>query len=409
MRASLFLPIVTAAMVSATTAFAEPVKIAIMADRELHPSITVRQETDELGRLRYTSIDEDSITIVPLAYGKCGRNYRVRNAFISNFFEPYHGGYASSLEVFPPGDFWTRNFPVNTSKRTFGPHFEFLEIPTFWLTDRLTQFGEQTVAQTAEALGTSLAQERAKTFVIPFEIRLAFYMNCRRYVGSSEKTFTKSVRSNFLIIPEFVGATSEGAGGFIPPLDPDDQPPTTIPVGEELTERIRIDSASLLILPEEREMSCRLHLSTTFRTSRPTTVTYQLVDALGGRSPEFQVDVDHTGVAFASHEVDLEASGANVISFEAFTAEENAAGPGFGGVLQDEPSDRERGYYRIETIQPHRMFSNIAGYNLDECVAEGGIQSFVFEAFIVDDPSGKGEEPGDSYPKPLLPKPRLYP
>ncbi|MDH3668988.1 MAG: hypothetical protein OEN23_18880 [Paracoccaceae bacterium] len=404
----MFLPIVAAAAISATPAIAKPVNTAIMADRELHPTITVRQETDELGRLRYSRIEEDFITIVPLAYGKCGHNYRVRRAFISNWFAPYDGGYDSSLEVFPSGDFWSRNFPVNTSKRTFGPHFEFLEIPTFWLTDSLTQFGEQTVAQTAGALGTSLTQERAKTFAVPVEIQLSFYMICRRYAGSSDKSFTKSVRSTFLIIPEFVGATSSGSGGLIPVPDPGEQPSSPIPVDGGLTERVRVESASLLILPEEKELSCRLHLSATFRTTGSATVTYQLVDALGARSPEFQVDVDHAGVAFASHEVDLEASGTNVMSFEAFTVGENAEGPGFGGVLQDEPSDRERGYYRIETIQPHRTFSNIAGYNLDECVAEGGFRNLVFEAFIVDDPKRIGEEPGDLYSKPLLPKPRRY-
>jgi hypothetical protein len=138
-----------------------------------------------------------------------------------------------------------------------------------------------------------------------------------------------------------------------------------------ITTGVRIDGNSLMILPEERPGSCRLHLSGTFRTSGATTVTYRLLDHLDAASAIRSVSVDQSGVAFVSHEVDLVEPDDQTLDLTLTVGAGNKGNDTKGsGDLQLEPTSRVRGFYQIETIKPHLTMSNFAGFNLDECEAE---------------------------------------
>jgi hypothetical protein len=208
-------------------------------------------------------------------------------------------------------------------------------------------------------------------------------MTCRRYFGGNDHII-KTHDRKFPLMVTYRGATADGPA-IVLNLDPPEQPVPPIPFGE-LTDRIRIEQAHLMIIPDDRPDTCGMFLSASFRTSGPTVITYRIVDAAGARSPVHDVGVGPTRAAFVSHEIDFsEGSGATI----GFTAADNPAQPGgiaFGSSLVDVPSDNLRGYYRIETIAPHRSASNIVSYNLEDCSGEEGPGAWVFDAVVLGDP-----------------------
>jgi hypothetical protein len=164
---------------------------------------------------------------------------------------------------------------------------------------------------------------------------------------------------------------------------PPEQPSVPIPLGE-LTQGVRIEQAHLSILPSNDD-ECGFHLSGVFETSGPTRVTYRLVDAQGAQSPVFHVDVDHSNVGFFSRRIEF-APGTGQTLGLSLTPGSSPSPPGstaFSGSFVDVPNDRLQGYYRVETIEPHRSQSNIVSYNLADCTGSEGPRNPNFAVGVV--------------------------
>ena len=269
-----------------------------------------------------------------------------------------------SVELSPPSFPEITDFTVNPDKRTFGPHFAQMDLPIAWLAEVLSKIGEDLVDTTAATLGITANELRRQDWGGLIDLPLAFFVACRAPAESPTKQWHKSTLGWFPLQVTFKGAEN------LVVSDPDSGSTPKIPE-DGITTGVRIDGNSLIIVPEERPGSCRLHLSGTFRTSGATTVTYRLLDHLGAASPLQSVGVDQSGVAFVSHEVDLVEPDNQTLDLKlAVGAGNKRDDMKASGDLQQEPSTRIRGFYQIETIKPHRTKSNFAGFNLDECEAE---------------------------------------
>lgn len=379
---------------------ARPVETAVLInDPNFVPELTVVQEVNDFGQLHYARIIEEDMHLEAWLKGRCGLNWRIQSAALRS--PPICNGDLSGeanqvIEVCPssgdemddddesPG--WTMDFEVNQDNMTFGPREAHLEqVPTAWLTRRLARIGDELITELAELSGNSPQFVRSLDLRIPVDLGVTFWMTCRRFAGNNDHA-TKTHTRDFPLYVTYRGASADGLPFEIDP-EPPEQPRQPIPFGE-LTDRIHIEQAYLMILPDDTPDTCGMFLSGTFRTSGPTVVTYQIVDALGARSAQHEVTVDQSGVAFVSHELDFaEGTGATI----GFTAADDGDtdpqdGIAFGTSLLDVPSDNLRGYYRIETLSPHRSSSNIVSYNLGDCTAEQGPRTPVFDAVVLGDP-----------------------
>jgi hypothetical protein len=360
---------------------AAPVYSAFLlnTDPDVVPELTVVQEPNAFALPRYARILEEHVPIKAWMKGTCGTNWRVQSAELSSLHEDYSGDsplFAPGSGMADPGpENWSISFAVNQDHRTFGPHVADLEqVPTEWLTHRLTAAGEELIISLAETTGLTPKLLRAQDLETTFDLGLTFWFKCRRYAGNNDWAI-KTVRAYF---PLQVTYRAHSGGGTL------GQPPQPMTF-DDLTTGTRIDHVHLLMFPDETPDSCAMVLNGAFRTSAPTVVTYQFVDARGARSALRQVSVDESGFATVMHEVDFTEGTGETIGFTTLDPP-SPSGIAFGSSLVDLPSDNLRGYYRIETISPHRSLSNIVSYNLRDCTAEQGPTSFFFNVALWADP-----------------------
>lgn len=361
---------------------AQPVYSAFLLnmDPELVPKLTVVQEPNDFGLPRYARILEEHMPLKAWMKGTCGANWRVQSAKLSSYHEDYSGESAIFATGSGLGDqpgHWSLSFAVNQDNRTFGPHVADLEqVPTEWLTDKLMAAGEELVLSLAETTGLTPKLLRAQDLETELEFGLTFWFKCRRYLGDNDHAI-KTVRTYFPLHLTYRGHTGGGTLG---------QPPRPMTFSD-LTTGTRIDQVHLLMFPDQTPESCVMVLNGAFRTSAPTVVTYQLVDARGARSALREVSVDESGFASVMHKVDFAEGTGETMGFTTLEgAPPPQSGIAFGSSLVDVPSDNLRGYYRIETVLPHRSLSNIVSYNLRDCTAEQGPTSFFFDVALWADP-----------------------
>lgn len=387
------LPAVSLCVALPFSAVADPVETAVMLNNtQFVPNLTVEQDVNEFGQLHYAHIVEDTMHLEAWLKGRCGNNWRVQSARINSCFPDQDGTlFQGSVEVCPASagllfpTQWSTSLSVDQSKLTFGPHEAHLtDVPTDWLTTKLTAAGEANLVALAEMTHQNVADLRALDHQLLENLRLTFVMTCRRYFGNNTHV-NKTHKRYFPLSVTYKGARVSD-GELEISNQPPEQPPVPIPFGE-LTDRTHIKSANLMIIADDVPDRCGIFLSGTFTTSGPTVVTYRIVDALGAKSPQHEVTVDQSGVAFVSHEVDFGEGSGSTIGFINPSAEENPQpGISFSGALVDVPSDNLQGYFFFETISPHKSASNIASYNLANCTAEHGPGGSFFDAKIMGDP-----------------------
>lgn len=345
------------------------------------PSLTVLQEVNDLGQLRYTRIAEEIMNYPIVAYGGCNTNFRADVAWVNQCFQ-HLDGTVQSLEICPGPVGFGQGFHVDTAAKKFGPSDELLVVPTTKLLDQLTSAGETLIQNLSELSGFSPAFVRSLDLRIEVKWPLAFYMGCRRWAGNNAKAY----QSSFVMLP--IDVTFRGASPAAPPFRiapvPPGQPDVPIPFGE-LTHRVQIEQAHLSILPNDDRDECGFYLSGVFRTNAPTRVTYRLIDALGARSPAFAVDVDQSNTAFFSHDIVFAPKSGETLGLSLVpgNSPNPAGGVAFAGSFVNVPTDRLQGYYRVETIEPHRAMSNIVSYNLANCTGGDGPASLSFNARVV--------------------------
>lgn len=349
------------------------------------PEITVLQEANALGQLRYTRIAEDILQYPIVAYGDCNTNFRANSAFVSECHRDLDGT-VQTVEVCPAGadtpERFEHAFDVNTDKMQFGSHEETLEVPTSFLLETLTSAGETLVQEKSEEMNIPPAFVRLADVTGEIDWALTFHMVCRRWAWNNALAW----QTSFALLP--LKVTFRGAAPPAPPFEidpvPPEQPNVPIPFGE-LTDTVRIEQARLSILPGDDPDVCGFYLSGVFRTSGPIRVTYRLVDALGAQSPVFEVDVDRSNTAFFSHEIDFAPGTGETLGLSVVPGRSPnpAGGVAFAGSFVNVPSDRLQGYYRVETVEPHRASSNIVSYNLQDCTGRAGPRSLGFDAAVI--------------------------
>lgn len=346
------------------------------------PEITVLQEVNGIGQLRYTRIAEDVMQYAIVVYGGCNVNFRAHAAYVDEWYQ-HLDGTVQAVEVGPTEQF-SHKFDVNTSAKKFGPHEETLEVPTTFLVNNLTSVGEALIQELSESSGHSPAFVRSADLHVTVDWPLTFYMACRRWAGNDDLAW----QTSRALLP--LEVTFRGAGTVAPPFriapPPPGQPNVPIPY-DELTDTVHIEQAHLSILQNGDPNTCGFYLSGVFRTSGPTRVTYRLVDALGARSRVFEVEVDQSNTAFFSHEIHFAPQSGETLGLSLIpNRSPNPAGAvAFAGSFVNVPNDRLQGYYRIETVEPHRVTSNIVSYNLEDCTTSTGPRSLSFDAAVVGD------------------------
>jgi hypothetical protein len=349
------------------------------------PKITVLQEVNALGQLRYTRIAEDIMHYPIVVLGDCNANYRVEEAYVETCYQDLDGT-VSSLEGCGASTMGSthfhHDFDVNTHAKDFGVHEETLEVPTTFLVDILTSAGEELVQEKSEEIHKPAANVRLADITEEVDWPLTFYMGCRRWAFGNAVAY----QTSYALLPldvTFRGAAPPGGPFEIKPVPPH-QPNVPIPFNE-LTDIIHIEQAQLFILPSADPDVCGFHLSGVFVTSGPTRVTYRLVDALGARSPVFEVDVDQTNTAFFSHDINFAPGTGETLGLSLLPGQppNPAGGVAFAGSFVDVPSDRLHGYYRVETVEPHHATSNIVSYNLEDCTGSAGPRSLSFDAAVI--------------------------
>lgn len=372
-------------LLAATPALAvDPVVTAFMLPASPTPKITVRQELNGLGQLRYAAIVEDNMLLPVEVVGLCKNNWRIQQAVVSECATEGTSGPSPTLGTFehcPEGaNQFHHALPVDQQEKLLSK-VELIEAPTESLDDIVTEVGEVHVTWFSGITGMAPAAVRAETFTLPVDWPLEFTFTCRRWAGNND-WFRKTTSKYIPLEVTFLGV-SGASPPFTPQPDPPGAPVVPIPFGE-LTDRTRIEQATLLIAGEVSQDPCEFALSGSFVTSGPTEIVYRIVDDHGAKSPEFSVNVDQSLTAFVSHTVSFTETSGAPLGLEAPVGTP-APSPGalaFPGTLAQVPSDRVRGFFRLEMRQPHGGATNIVSYNLDSC--EGGIapSASLFEAVI---------------------------
>jgi hypothetical protein len=350
------------------------------------PEVTVIQDVNQFGVRSYTSIVQETITLPVSVYGGCNANFRAHKAYVEECFQQLDGGGGLVQACLPIGEMFDQDFEVSQSAKKFGPGVVPIEVPRQFLSEHLTQAGEDLIAKLAAQTEFSAGAWRSVDLRVPVDWDLTFIMQCRRWFGGNQV----HSQSSYAVLPMMV--TYRGLPGNVPDLlppdnDPPQQPTFPNPVGA-FTSATRIEQAQLSILPDPARDPCGYALSGTFVTNAPTEVRYQVVDHLGARSKEFTVEVDQILVAFVSHEIEFAEGGTEPIGFAAAeSGAGDADGLAFSNTFLANPTDNIQGFYRLETLAPHVAQSNVVSYNLEDCSGANGRRAPAFEAVVLGDPA----------------------
>ena len=237
-------------------------------------------------------------------------------------------------------------------KKTIAVHVPFQQllddgmISEFADLESVYDYGEQVVAQ-RRLDGWTPAEARGTPFERTVQVELGAEVWCRHRVikGSAfvkQKNFTVGVKVKFMPT-ELDPAVSE-----LP--NPDG---LLLPTVTDVN----------LMVAEDADEQCTLHLSGVIETNIPTTVTYRFRDPYGQLSKHtYQVDVDQTLVAMVSHSADIPFAPAEPDGDD-FAPNQDGE---IGGYAGDVPAGTYSGVYELEVISPG-IDSDTGGFAVPYC------------------------------------------
>ena len=239
----------------------------------------------------------------------------------------------------------------------------------------MQQWGEE-VVDLDVGLGTDPELARMKSYSSTWEVPMHAEIVCKRGgVFDLEREMHDSATIPVEIV--WLGVGQEPGDGWrdavLPEPEREPEPPTPPePADVPLTSQTWVTQAHLSVIPDPAD-PCRINLSGVVVANGETDVEYRFVDELGLHTQTFTTSVDQTFTAFLDHHIVLEPVPADG------PGGGGGGGQGFGlvaegdggiGGLTHGATDNQQGLFRLEVLGPNHLVSDVASYNVADCVQE---------------------------------------